>query len=122
MENNKGSVIITDDVIVKIARIAAGEVEGVASVNSTITGEIMDKINKRSTYYGVSVMRCEDGIIVSLAISIYYEYSAVEVAKNVRSKIFEAVEDMTGEKCAAVNIEVNGVEVKPEVSSVQLGE
>jgi uncharacterized alkaline shock family protein YloU len=122
-KTNAGVVEITDDVIGKIAKIAAGEVEGVASINGNLTTEIIGKLSKKTNHNGVSVDKSDEGFVISLAISVYYDYSIKAVAKSVQTKICEAIEDMTGEHCLMVNIEVNGIVAKPvEANDKQSGE
>lgn len=111
LEDNRGEVIVADEVIAVIAGLAAMEVEGVASMVGNATRELISKIGIRSLSKGVKVDVLEDVVTVLMALNLKYGYNIMEVSAKVQEKVKVAIENMTGLKVADVNIRVAGIEV-----------
>ena len=99
---------------VKIAALAATEVDGVASMAGNITNEVIGKLGIKNLSKGVKVDVLEGVVTVSLALNLKYDYSIMEVTKKVQEKVKNAVENMTGLEVADVNIKVAGVEMEKQ--------
>ena len=89
-KEEKGSINISEDVLVSMVRAAVNEIDGVASK-------------------GVKV-QINDGVItVDVIIMVRYGSNVVSVAKQVQDTVTGAVESMTGMGAPVVNVHVSGV-------------
>ena len=111
LENNRGEIIVADEVIAVITGLAAMEVEGVASLAGNATRELSSKIGIKSLYKGVKVDVLEDVVTVEATLNLKYGYNVKDVSVKVQEKVKVAIENMTGLKVADVNVRVAGIEV-----------
>lgn len=111
LENNRGEIIIADEVIAVITGLAAMEVEGVASLAGNATRELISKIGIKTLSKGVKVDVLEDVVTVDAALNLKYGFNIKAVSEKVQEKVKVAIENMTGLKVADVNIRVAGIEV-----------
>ena len=111
LENNRGEIIIADEVIAVITGLAAMEVEGVASLAGNATRELISKIGIKTLSKGVKVDVLEDVVTIDAALNLKYGFNIKAVSEKVQEKVKVAVENMTGLKVADVNIRVAGIEV-----------
>lgn len=111
LENNRGEIIIADEVIAVITGLAAMEVEGVASMAGNATRELISKIGIKSLSKGVTVDVLGDVVTVEAALNLKYGYNVKDVSVKVQEKVKVAIENMTGLKVADVNVRVAGIEV-----------
>ncbi len=111
LDDNRGEIIVADEVIAVIAGLAAMEVEGVASMVGNTTRELISKIGIKTLSKGVTVDILEDVVTVVVALNLKYGYNVMEVSAKVQEKVKIAIENMTGLTVADVNIRVAGIEV-----------
>ena len=111
LEDNRGEIVVADEVIAVITGLAAMEVEGVASMAGNATRELISKIGIKSLSKGVIVDVLEDVATIDVTLNLKYGYNVKEVSGKVQEKVKTAVENMTGLKVADVNIRVAGIEV-----------
>lgn len=111
MEDNRGEIIIADEVIAVIAGLAAMEVEGVASMAGNATKELISKIGIKTLSKGVTVDVIDKVATVDMTLNLKYGYNIMEVSGKVQEKTKVAIENMTGLTVADVNIRVAGIEV-----------
>lgn len=111
LENNRGEIIIADEVIAVITGLAAMEVEGVASLAGNATRELISKIGIKTLSKGVKVDVLEDVVTIDAALNLKYGFNIKAASEKVQEKVKAAVENMTGLKVADVNIRVAGIEV-----------
>ena len=111
LEENRGEVVIADEVVAVIAGLAAMEVEGVAAMAGNSTRELISKIGKKSLSKGVNVDVLEGVVTVSMVLNLKYGYNVMEISNKVQEKVKVAIENMTGLTVADVNVRVAGVEV-----------
>lgn len=111
MEDNRGEIIIADEVIAVIAGLAAMEVEGVASMAGNATKELISKIGIKTLSKGVTVDVIDKVATVDMTLNLKYGYNIMEVSGKVQEKTKVAIENMTGLTVADVNICVAGIEV-----------
>ena len=97
--DNNGHVFIADAVVVEIAALAAGEVEGVGTI---------DKSKYRSCIKADIV---GTGVKISMIVQTRFGYPIPSTCQAVQAKVKQSVENMTGLTCNDVNIRVSGVEV-----------
>ncbi|MBR5337192.1 MAG: Asp23/Gls24 family envelope stress response protein [Lachnospiraceae bacterium] len=104
-----GQVVIAEEVVAKIAGMAALEVDGVSAMSGNSTTDMIGKLSKTSLSRGVRV-RLEDGVVnIALILVLTYDCSIPKVSKEVQEKVKAAVENMTGLKVSDVNVKVAGV-------------
>lgn len=110
-DDSLGSVKIADDVVAMIAALAAAEVEGVASMAGTLTGELMNKMGYNSLTKGVKVEVYGKKVKVDLSITVEYGYNIPATSQKVQNKVQNTIENMTGLQVTDVNIRIAGVHV-----------
>ena len=94
---------ISEDVIITVARLAALDVKGVASLGSEV-----NKMSKLKNNGPVRISMMGDVAAIEIDIRIKgYEKAAV-VAQEVQSAVKENVQNMTGVAVARVNVTVVG--------------
>lgn len=113
-EASLGEVQIADEVVATIAAYAAADVKGVASVAGNTAKERINKRGMKNPSRGVKVDVLEGVVTISMAINIKYEFSIVEVTKNVQEKVKTTIENMTGLEVADINIRVASVEMEAQ--------
>jgi uncharacterized alkaline shock family protein YloU len=109
-----GTTTISDQVVAKIAGIAAREVEGVHELTATgLTGALSGMANKVSgndqVDYGVKVQVGQQETIVNLGMVVDYGASIPRVAQAVRRSVSEQLLSMTGLKAREINIAVTDI-------------
>ena len=101
---NNGSVKIPEEVIVKIAQMAACEVEGVGRIFPKAVNSKSTKNNK-----GVILVTEDDGVIVTVQISVLENYKIIEVSEKVQEHVAESISTMAGITVKKVNVMVTGI-------------
>ena len=113
-ETEVNGIKIAEDVVAKIAGIAASEVKGVYSMNGGIAGGISEMFGKKSFSKGVKAQVTEKDTILDLFIIVEYGSRIPDIAWEIQNKVKTAVENMTGLKVLEVNIHVQGVNLPKE--------
>ncbi|WP_149826436.1 Asp23/Gls24 family envelope stress response protein [Streptomyces tailanensis] len=112
---SRGHTTIADDVVAKIAGLAARDVPGVHAMGGGFARgmgamrERMPGAGGKSVTSGVKVEVGEVQTAVDLEIVVEYGVSIVEVAGDVRENVIAAIERMTGLEVVEVNIAVGDV-------------
>ena len=104
-----GQVKIADDVIAIIAEISATEVEGVAGMGGTLTGDIVQTLSRKRNPKGVRVELNGSQVMLDMTLIINYGQRIPEVALEVQEKVKNSIEMMTGLEIISINIHVTGV-------------
>ena len=128
--NNKkdgGATTISDQVVAKIAGIAAREVEGVQELTpqglgGTISGLANKVSGTQSHDQGVRVQVGQQETIVDLAMIVRYGSSIPRVAEAVRKSVSEQLLSMTGLRAREINIAVTDIafpEAQPATHQLQ---
>lgn len=107
-----GSIKVADDVVAMIGALAAMEVDGVHSMASNMSGEILSRVGIPSMAKGAKVEIRNKRVRVSLAIVVEYGYNIPATCQYVQSKVKSAIENMTGLEVVDVNIRIAGVNVE----------
>ncbi|MEU3498678.1 Asp23/Gls24 family envelope stress response protein [Kitasatospora cineracea] len=117
----QGRTAIADQVVGKIAGMAAREVDGVHSFGAGLTralGAVRDRVpggrSAGSVTRGVKVEVGEKQAAVDLDLVVEYGVSIAEVAADVREEVIGAVERMTGLQVVEVNVNVVDVHLPDE--------
>ena len=103
-KDEKGSINISEDVLVSMVRAAVNEIDGVASLVNNAGAELAELLGIKSPSKGVKV-QINDGVIIM----VRYGSNVVSVAKQVQDTVTGAVESMTGMGAPVVNVHVSGV-------------
>ncbi|THA36147.1 Asp23/Gls24 family envelope stress response protein [Streptomyces sp. A1277] len=111
----RGTTTIADNVVSTIAGIAVRETDGVHSVGkvpSRALGAVKDKVSgSDDPGRGVKVEVGEKQTAVDVDIVVDYGIPILEVARNIRTHVTDAVETMTGLEVVETNITVTDVHV-----------
>lgn len=108
-QEERGSVNISEDVIVSMVRAAINEIDGVASLSNSAGNELAELLGIKSVSKGVKA-QIKDGVIyVDTIIMVRYGANVVSVAKEVQETVTAAIESMTGMGTPVVNVHVSGV-------------
>lgn len=113
-------VKISEEVIATIAGIAASETENLASMSGGFVDGIAGILGRKSMGKGIKVEMKENQVSIDLSIVMQYGCKIHEVARDMQSRVREAVESMTGMQVSAVSVHVLGVSVDKEARKVEV--
>lgn len=106
----RGNVLISEDVIATIIENAIKDVEGVVGLSVKPGADIADMIGKKTWGKGIKITISDDNALsVDCNVNIGYGQSVVSVAKSVQDAVTGALESATGVTVSAVNINVCGI-------------
>lgn len=114
LQTSRGTTSIADQVVSKIAGIAAKDVAGVHALGGGAArafGSIRERIPGASTNHsqGVTVEVGEKEAAADVSLIAEYGVAIADLASGVRRNIISSVERMTGLKVTEVNVEVTDV-------------
>jgi uncharacterized alkaline shock family protein YloU len=122
LRSGRGGTIISDNVVSKIAGIAAQEVEGIQMGGGTAraVGAFLDSVvTSGGQTRGVSVEVGEEEAVVELSMAaVVYGKSIPQISEAVRQNVMNRVENQTGLRVVEVNIAVNDVLLPEERSQL----
>lgn len=95
---------ISEDVIISIAKLAALDVNGVASL-----GGVVSKMSKLRGNGPIKIGMMGDVAAIDMKIVVKSGEKACAVAQEVQAAVKENVQNMTGVPVARVNVTVSGV-------------
>jgi uncharacterized alkaline shock family protein YloU len=115
----RGTTIIADEVVEKIAGIAAREVPGVYDLGGDVArffASVKDRIglgdDDDDAARGMSVELDGRSAVVNITLVIEYGFVVHSVTERVRTKVISAVENLLGLDVTEVNIRVDDVHVE----------
>ncbi len=114
-ETEVNGIKISEDVVAKIAGIAALEVKGVSNMNGGVAGGISEVFGKKNFAKGVKVLMGEKEVTIDLFVTVEYGCRIPDIAWEIQNKVKTAVETMTGLSVVDVNIHVQGVNTPKEI-------
>jgi len=97
----RGKTFIEDDVVSVIARVATEEVPGVHRIGESSLRAIVSRLGR---HHGVDSEVGLREAAVDVEIVVEFGHSIREVAEEIRERVIEAVESMTGRRVVEVNI------------------
>ena len=109
---NIGEVQVTQEVVARIAAIAAMEVEGVDSLAGNITRELIARLSSKNLQTGVDVTVKEGALVIYLALVMNMGCNIQEASKQVQEKVKSSIEGMTGLKCGEINVKIANVKLE----------
>lgn len=125
LRSERGGTTISDNVVSKIAGIAAQEVEGIQMGGGTaraVSGFLESVTSSGGLARGVSVQVGEEEAAVDLTLAVEYGRPVPQVSETVRRNVVNRIENMTGLRVVEVNITVNDVllpEERPQLDRQQ---
>lgn len=112
LEGERGSTRIGDAVVSRIAGMAAGEVEGVSmggSASRTAGGVLESVTGSDSQKRGVSVEVGRTEAAIDLTMGIEYGRNILDLVGQVRNRITQRVESLTGLRITELNVTVSDI-------------
>jgi uncharacterized alkaline shock family protein YloU len=116
----KGRIKIEDEVVEKIAGMAALEVNGVAALGGGDASRTVDAVRDRigmsdtHSHRGVKARVTDNEINLDLVIVVEYGSIVIEVAKVVKNNVARVVGMMLGMRVSTVNVTVDDVRMPGE--------
>ena len=112
LENEYGMITIENEVIARIAGIAAVECYGIVGMAAkNVKDGFVQLLKKESLTKGIKLRVVENTISIDLHIIIEYGTNISTIADNIISTVKYKVEDVTGLDVEDVNIFVDGVRI-----------
>lgn len=110
---NVEGLSIAPGVMETIISVAAGEVDGVASLGSFATSGIRSMLASKPSTSGIETKMDEDGkLAVAVHVEVYYGYVLPELAAQLRSAIAEALATQAGVEVSSVDVYIDGLQFK----------
>lgn len=103
------SLQISLNVIAKIARLAALEVDGVADVSSGSVQTMRGLLSKTNFHKDVAVDMKDGVAAVTVYVVPYYGSKVMSVCKKVQENVKQTIQNMTGITVTRVNVVAAGV-------------
>ncbi len=103
------SVKIADDVVSKIAALAALEVDGVSAMAGNYTSENIEKASPKNIQKSSRIFVNEGKVRVDMSILMNYSYNIPATSKLVQDRVKTSIESMTGLDVTDVNVRIAGI-------------
>ena len=121
LRSERGGTRIADNVVAKVAGIAAQEVEGIQMGGGTAraVGGFLDSVTGGGPTRGVGVEVGEEEAVVELSLAVEYGKPIPQISEAVRRNVISRVENLVGLRVVEVNISVNDAllpEERPELA------
>ena len=121
LQTSHGVTTIDENVVAKIAGMAAREVPGVYDMGNAVRrafSAVTDRIPNAQTNVagGISVQKGETQAAIEVTVVVEYGVSIVEVSDAIRRNIIEQIEGTTGLEVVEVNINVTDVHLPDDDS------
>ena len=113
-ENNAGGLVISEDVIAKIASTAALETEGVAALVSVNIQNLFHV--RKGTAKAVSVSLRDAEAMIDIFLSLKMGFRIAETCEAVQQCVKTEVQNMTGLIVTKVNVHVENIEIVKDAS------
>lgn len=104
-----GSVKIADDVVSKIAALAALEIDGVSAMAGGFTSDNIEKVSPKNIQKSSKIFLSDGKVRVDMSILMNYSYNIPSTSKLVQDKVKSSIESMTGLDVTDVNVRVAGI-------------
>ena len=108
--NNSGNLIISEEVVSKIACVAAKDVDGVADVVAKAPG-IRSMLKTKQVVLPVHVTVRDNQLVIDINVKIKEGVRLADVAVKIQQAVKEAVQNMTGNGVSKVNVHICEVEL-----------
>ncbi len=108
-KNKIGAVKLADDVVAKIAALAALEIDGVSAMADGITNENIEKYSAKNVLKCSKVMVADGKVRVDLSILMRYSYNIPSTSQQVQDRVKTSIQSMTGLDVTDVNVRIAGI-------------
>jgi len=112
--DDRGSINISEDVVVVVAAAAAVDVEGVHGLFLAPGKELTNMVGKKGLSKGVKFSIDGDDIAIDIFILVELGFSVSEVGAEVQKAVMSAVEAAVGATVSAVNVHICGISLKKQ--------
>ncbi|MDR0434148.1 MAG: Asp23/Gls24 family envelope stress response protein [Gracilibacteraceae bacterium] len=110
IENDLGSINISEEVVANLAGSVAVECYGLIGMSPRkLTDGVVGLLKRENLSRGVEVKIEGGSVVVDLYVVVGYGIKISEVAANVMERVKYTLESSTSLKVAAVNVNVQGV-------------
>lgn len=106
-----GNVMISDEVVGRIAAVSANTVDGVVEHTKDIRAGVADMFGVKTSSKFAKVSIGETEAIIDLYVTVRYGKDIVAICNEVQEKVKESVEMMTGLDVVEVNVHVVGIAI-----------
>ena len=114
-EGKIGTIKIADDVIAICAVNATLQTKGVTAFSPVFSDNFSKNFfGKDSQHKGIKVSQSDDGISIDIYVIVEYGVKIPVVAWDIQENVKQQVEEMTDAPVKAVNIHVQGVQMKEQ--------
>ena len=122
LPTDHGTTTIEENVVAKIAGMAARQVPGVYDMGNAVRrafSAVTDRIPTGQTNVtgGISVHKGDTQAAIDVTVVVEYGYSILDVCNNIRENIIQQIEGTTGLEVVEVNIDVTDVHLPEEETS-----
>jgi len=104
-----GAVKIADDVLARIAALAALEVDGVSAMAGNYTSDVLEKVSRKNLAKGSKVIVGQTQVKVDLALMMSYGYNIPATCQQAQTRVQTAIQNMTGLEVTDVNVRIAGI-------------
>ena len=113
INNDLGTIFITEDVLLRMAGYAALECYGIVAMSSKRAKDgLVEWLGRENLTRGVQIRFAENGALdVELFIVVEYGISIVEVCKSIVETVRYKLESMVGATVNRISISVEGIRV-----------
>lgn len=105
-----GSLQISNEVVAKIAKLAALEIDGVADVSSGSMQSVRGLLSKASLQKPVTVDLSDGVAVVQVHVIAKYGSKIMPVCAKVQENVKQTIQNMTGITVSRVDVIVAGLE------------
>lgn len=110
-QTREDKIKISEEVIATIAGIAASENENLASMGGGFVDGLAGMLGKKSPGRGIKVEMKDNLVAIDLSVVMQYGCKIHEVARDLQTRVRDAVEGMTGMVVNSINVNILGVSV-----------
>ncbi len=111
---------ISEEVVATIAGIAASEIESLASMSGGLVDGIAGMLGRKNLGKGIKVEIKDNSVSIDLSIVMQYGCKMHEVAREIQTRVRDAVENMTGMEVVSVDVNVLGVSVDRGAGKIEV--
>ena len=121
LQTDHGTTTIEENVVAKIAGMAARQVPGVYDMGNAVRrafSAVTDRIPTGQTNVtgGISVHKGDTQAAIDVTVVVEYGYSILDVCNSIRDNVIQQIEGTTGLEVVEVNIDVTDVHLPDDDS------
>ncbi len=118
MANTSSALSINVDVLKKITKLAATEVNGVVGIpNKNI--DLKGIVKSKNPFAGVKVESVNSALEISVYIIVNKDFNVKTIAEEVQANVKDKIQTMTGSAVTKVNVIVSDIKLKDDQVEAQ---